>query len=127
MGRWTHELRLAFLDEPLGRVEFGPRAVSGVALSMPLLLDWFDRWITGADAGAAGGVRYWQLGEDEWREAETWPPPSSEQRWHLGSGGGANTRDGDGTLSGARRRATIRPTPTATTRSTRLPRSAARR
>ena len=82
-----------------GAVEFGPRAVSGVALSTPLLLDWFDRWITGADAGAAGGVRYWQLGEDEWREADAWPPPSSEQRWHLGSGGGANTRDGDGTLA----------------------------
>jgi hypothetical protein len=47
-------------------------------------------------------VRYWQLGEDEWREAESWPPPHTEQRWYLHSGGGANSRHGDGTLTPAR-------------------------
>ena len=30
-----------------GAVEFGPAAASGVALSTPLVLDWFDRWLTG--------------------------------------------------------------------------------
>ena len=52
-----------------GRSSSG-RAASGVALSTPLVLDWFDRWLTGGRRGAAGGVRYWQLGEDEWREAD---------------------------------------------------------
>jgi putative CocE/NonD family hydrolase len=102
VGPWEHTSYVSpFSTSRVGAAEFGPRAVSGVALSTPLLLDWFDRWIRGADTGPAGGVRYWQLGEDEWREAEAWPPPSGEQRWFLRSGGGANTRHGDGILATA--------------------------
>jgi putative CocE/NonD family hydrolase len=102
VGPWEHTSYVSpFSTSRVGSVEFGPRAVSGVALSTPLLLDWFDRWLTGADAGSAGGVRYWQLGEDEWREAEAWPPPGVAQRWYLGSGGAANTLHGDGTLETA--------------------------
>jgi putative CocE/NonD family hydrolase len=44
-------------------------------------------------------VRFYQYGENRWIEAERWPPPHREQRWYLHSGGAANTRDGDGTLS----------------------------
>jgi len=46
-------------------------------------------------------VRYWQLGEDEWRETESWPPPATEQRWYLHSGSDANSRHGNGTLGTA--------------------------
>jgi putative CocE/NonD family hydrolase len=100
VGPWEHTSYVSpFSTSRTGAVEFGPRAVSGVALSTPLLLDWFDRWITGADTGAAGGVRYWQLGQDEWQEAESWPPPHAEQRWYLRSGGAANSRHGDGVLA----------------------------
>jgi len=63
------------------------------------VLDWFDRWLGGKDAGAAGGVRYWQLGENAWHEAPEWPPPYEEERWYLHSAGSANTLSGDGTLS----------------------------
>ena len=45
-----------------GDVEFGPAANAGVAVSGPLALDWFDRWLLGRDTGPAGGVRYWQVG-----------------------------------------------------------------
>jgi putative CocE/NonD family hydrolase len=100
VGPWEHTSYVSpFSTSRSGAVEFGPAAVSGVALSAPLVLDWFDRWLTGAEPGAAEGVRYWQLGEDEWREAESWPPPHTAQRWYLHSGGGANSRHGDGTLT----------------------------
>ncbi len=63
------------------------------------MLGWFDRWLRGRESGAAGGVRYWQLGENAWREAPAWPPPHEEERWYLHSGGSANTLSGDGVLS----------------------------
>jgi putative CocE/NonD family hydrolase len=44
-------------------------------------------------------VRYWQLGEDEWREAASWPPPHAEERWYLRSQGAASGSDGDGVLA----------------------------
>ena len=46
-------------------------------------------------------MRYWQLGENVWKEAPSWPPPHEEMRWFLHSGGAANTVTGDGTLSRA--------------------------
>ena len=102
VGPWEHTSYVSpFSTSRVGAVEFGPRAVSGVALSTPLLLEWFDRWIKGEETGPTGGVRYWQLGEDEWRETEAWPPPATQQRWYLHSDGGANSRHGDGTLGTA--------------------------
>ncbi|MBM3679279.1 MAG: CocE/NonD family hydrolase [Actinobacteria bacterium] len=99
-GPWEHTNYVSpFSTSRTGAIEFGPDATCGVSLSTPLCLDWFDRWLKGADTGAAGGVRYWQLGEDEWRETASWPPPHTEQRWYLRSGGRANTLDGDGYLS----------------------------
>jgi len=99
-GPWEHTSYVSpFSTSRSGAVEFGPEAVSGVALSTSLVLDWFDRWLLGEERGASSGVRWWQLGENEWREADTWPPPHVEQRWHLRSGGRANTCDGDGVLA----------------------------
>ncbi len=100
VGPWEHTSYVSpFSTSRSGAVEFGPAAASGVGVSTPLVLDWFDRWITGGDSGAAGGIRYWQLGEDEWREADAWPPPHEEERWYLRSGGSANGRHGDGVLA----------------------------
>ena len=99
-GPWEHTNYVSpFSTSRTGELELGPDAACGVALSTPLVLDWFDRWLKGEERGAAGGVRYWQLGENEWREAESWPPPHTPARWFLHSGGGANTLEGDGLLS----------------------------
>ena len=130
VGPWEHTSYVSpFSTSRAGAVEFGPRAVSGVALSTPLLLDWFDRWIKGADTGAAGGVRYWQLGRGRVaRGGVLAAARDAEQRWYLHSGGGGQQP--------ARRRHRSRPTPatgdepptpTSTTRSTPLRRWAARR
>ncbi len=99
-GPWEHANYVSpFSTSRTGEIELGPDAVSGVGVSAPLVLDWFDRWLKGEDAGSAGGVRYWQLGEDVWKETPSWPPPNEEVRWFLHSGGEANTLGGDGLLS----------------------------
>lgn len=101
-GPWEHTNYVSpFSTSRTGAIEFGPAAACGVGFSTPLVLDWFDRWLKGEERGRAGGVRYWQLGENEWREAASWPPPHVEQRWYLSSGGRANTLAGDGTLARA--------------------------
>jgi putative CocE/NonD family hydrolase len=99
-GPWEHANYVSpFSTSRTGEIELGPDAVSGVAVSTPLVLDWFDRWLKGEEKGASGGVRYWQLGENVWKEAPSWPPPHEEMRWYLQSGGAANTLDGDGVLA----------------------------
>ena len=100
IGPWEHVNYVSpFSTSRTGAIEFGPSASSGVGLSGPLLLDWFDRWIKGEERGAGGGVRYWQLGVDEWRETSAWPPAHEVTPMYLHSGGGANSRRGDGVLS----------------------------
>jgi putative CocE/NonD family hydrolase len=100
VGPWEHVNYVSpFSTSRTGAVEFGPMAACGAAISGPLLLDWFDRWVAGGDAGPDGGVRYWQLGENRWHETPSWPPPSQAERWYLRSGGRANSRSGDGILS----------------------------
>jgi putative CocE/NonD family hydrolase len=47
-------------------------------------LDWFDIHLRGrARPPAAGRVRLFVMGRDQWVELPDWPPPSSPQRWHL--------------------------------------------
>jgi len=102
IGPWEHTNYVSpFSTSRTGAVEFGPSASCGVALSGPLLLDWFDRWIKGEPRGPESGVRYWQLGADDWRETPSWPPPHEIRPLYLRSGGHANSRDGDGVLSSA--------------------------
>jgi putative CocE/NonD family hydrolase len=100
VGPWEHcNYVMGLSTNNTGDVEFGTSAACGVAVSGPMVLDWFDRWLLGRDTGAAGGVRYWQLGVDEWREVDAWPPAHREVRWYLDSSGAANTADGDGVLT----------------------------
>ncbi|WP_208028103.1 CocE/NonD family hydrolase [Rhabdothermincola sediminis] len=42
-------------------------------------LAWFDHWLKGVDTGVLDGppVRYWMPGAEEFRTAETWPPPDA--------------------------------------------------
>jgi putative CocE/NonD family hydrolase len=64
---------------------------------------WFDRWLKNdRDAWDSDTphVQYYAMGDNEWRGAETWPPQAAEPvRLYLHSGGEANSRYGDGTLS----------------------------
>lgn len=63
---------------------------------------WFDRFLKPGGAGEFPRVRYFVLGRKEWRTAGDWPPPEGvETSLYLHSEGRANTRRGDGRLTGA--------------------------
>jgi putative CocE/NonD family hydrolase len=61
-------------------------------------LAWFDHWLKDADTGIMDGppVRYLLPGADEFREAETWPPPEARHvEFALRADGGLATDEGD--------------------------------
>jgi len=68
-----------------------------------LLYAWWDHWLKGEENGITDTlprVRYYAMGENEWKTAEAWPPPAAEGvTFYLTSGGNANTVNGDGMLS----------------------------
>ena len=56
---------------------------------MALRLRFFDHHLKGAKNGVPDWprVRYFNLGEEAFRDAETWPPPGTRrQRWYLAAG-----------------------------------------
>ena len=99
LGPWTHE---PLPPATAGERDFGGHA-SGEALDLHgMTLAWFDRWLKEEDNGidTDPAVYYFTMGEDGWHPAEEWPPPGAgELLMFLGSGGNANTAQGDGTLS----------------------------
>jgi putative CocE/NonD family hydrolase len=67
-------------------------------------LEWFDFWLKGKenDALSRPRVQFYQMGANEWREYDQFPPDSAEPLdLYLASVEGANSRYGDGTLSEA--------------------------
>jgi putative CocE/NonD family hydrolase len=68
-----------------------------------LLYAWWDHWLKGVENGITDTlpkVRYYAMGENEWKTAEAWPPPAAESvTYYLSSGGSANTALGDGALT----------------------------
>jgi putative CocE/NonD family hydrolase len=70
-------------------------------LGSDYVVPWFDRWLKGdSDGLGRDPVRYYQMGTNEWRTADTWPPAGgTDTDFYFDSGGNANTRSGDGTLS----------------------------
>ena len=67
-----------------------------------LYLRWYRRWLDGADSGisAMPRVQYYLMGANEWKSADEWPVAGTTfERFYLDSGGHANTRYGDGSLS----------------------------
>jgi putative CocE/NonD family hydrolase len=97
IGPWTHGVRLG---SQVGEVNFG-RLASGLgAMSTVRHLAFFDKYLRGIETASLAAVRYFLMGANEWREAETWPLPGTErQRFFLRSDGRANTARGDGRLS----------------------------
>lgn len=103
VGPWDHQSYLisSAVDSP-GLRSFGPSARPGRAGFQDITLRWFDAFLK--DDGTpspAKRIRYFSIGPDRWDETDAWPlPKSSPSRWYVGSGGRANTADGDGVLAG---------------------------
>ena len=67
-----------------------------------IYLRWMAHWLDGEDNGITEmpRVQYYLMGANEWRESEVWPPQgTNNEKIYLHSGGRANSRFGDGTLS----------------------------
>lgn len=67
-------------------------------------LRWFDFWLRERGTGLADlpPYLYYMMGEQRWLTATQWPPREAQPtRWYLGSGGHANSREGDGVLAQA--------------------------
>jgi putative CocE/NonD family hydrolase len=69
-----------------------------------LVYGWFDIWLKGQDTeqllDTLPRVRYYTMGANEWRSADSWPPAAAQPvTYYLDSGGGANTLNGDGVLT----------------------------
>jgi putative CocE/NonD family hydrolase len=91
-GAWMH---IPWGDR-VGELQLGPQALLDTDA---LLLRWFDHWLK--DAGTFAGephVRHFALGANQWFEAEQ-VSGEHEVAMYLHSGGRAESRKGDGSLS----------------------------
>lgn len=102
MGPWGHRVNTT---SKLGEVDFGPEAIIDLRGEE---LAWLDRWMK-EDRGEKrkdredAPVRIFVMGENVWRDEEEWPLARTEwTHFFLHSGGQANSRFGDGTLTTAR-------------------------
>lgn len=80
-------------DREMGDIEFP---------YVDMIFDFFAQHLKGEDNGFGDDtarVHYFAMGENEWREADTWPPQSAEKlNLYIQSNNGANSLFGDGRL-----------------------------
>jgi putative CocE/NonD family hydrolase len=89
----------AGMGRKVGDVDFGAQSVLDLNA---LMLRWYDWLLKGAGNGMAQEkpVKYFEMGKNEWREADRWPPPGARiLRYYLHSEGKANSVLGNGTIS----------------------------
>ncbi|MBK7907576.1 MAG: CocE/NonD family hydrolase [Gemmatimonadetes bacterium] len=68
-----------------------------------IMYAFFDKFLKGTPTTAIdtmARVRYYVMGENKWHTSDVWPPRgAAPMTFYLGSGGNANTLNGDGVLS----------------------------
>ncbi len=96
-GPWSHGSNLLAY---VGGLHFGPAGAGLATFIMERHLTFFDRYLRGIEGRPMAPVRYFVMGLNRWRNAETWPLPETQwQRFYLHSRGHANSAGGDGWLS----------------------------
>lgn len=94
IGPWQH----SGLGPHLGEKFFGNHASADAGGLSSSELTFFSRWLRDEDVDIPVAT-YFVMGANEWRSAESWPPPGTlTQKLYLCSGGKANGRNGDGRL-----------------------------
>jgi putative CocE/NonD family hydrolase len=85
------------------RLIVGERDLGDVRLDYRgMLYRWYDYWLRDGDDSITDmpKVQYYLMGKNEWRSSDTWPlADTSYKKFYLHSGGNANSRYGDGTIS----------------------------
>ena len=84
----------------------GERSMGDARLDYAALTyGWFDHFLKGEDNHVLEKmpkVRYFTMGINKWQNSDTWPPAgASAVEFYLGSGGKANSLNGDGALAPA--------------------------
>jgi hypothetical protein len=95
IGPWTHDIPES---SHLGDLDFGPGAYVDINKED---LRWFDYWLKGIDTGIMNEppVHIFVMGVNQWRFEHEWPLARTVfARYHLHSGGHANSLYGDGKL-----------------------------
>jgi putative CocE/NonD family hydrolase len=93
-GPWLH---IPWGDR-IGASDFGSEALIDIDA---ILLRWFNHWLKDSgEFSAESKIRHFVLGENRWRDAQSWPG-RAKQPFYLYSDGKANSRKGDGELSAA--------------------------
>jgi hypothetical protein len=97
-GPWVHGARLLAYT---GALHFGPAAAAVPALMNERRMAFYDKYLRGIEGPRPNPpIRYFVMGLNRWRDAETWPLPRTEwQRFFLHSRGHAGTARGDGRLT----------------------------
>jgi putative CocE/NonD family hydrolase len=97
-GPWAHGSNLL---AHVGGLHFGPTGSSVATFTMERHITFYDKYLRGIEGERRNSpVRYFVMGLNRWRNAETWPLPETEwQRFFLHSKGRANTAAGDGLLN----------------------------
>jgi putative CocE/NonD family hydrolase len=98
VGPWDHELTR---NRPrhMGRLDFGPDSMTFDLDAFEL--DWLRRYLGGTQDGPdrEPRVRIFVMGANQWRDEDEYPLARTQwTRYYLSSGGGANSREGDGLL-----------------------------
>ena len=81
----------------------GERSMGDARLDYPeIMYGFFDRFLKGEQGGRLAKlpkVTYFTMGSNTWQSSDTWPPAGAQPlTLYLGSGGKANTAQGDGRL-----------------------------
>jgi len=84
MGPWDHDGMSGYLSGTLPPTNIGKREIGDKALTAygDFMIEFFDHFVKGQDNGFAeqSRVRYFNIGDNDWRSAETWPLPGTEMR-----------------------------------------------
>ena len=103
MGPWDHDATSYHLSgsnpaTSIGRRDYGTAAVSSYG---DTLLEFFGYFLKGEDNGFIDQpkVKYFNIGDDNWRVAEQWPPRSSESRSFFFHSNGDAESAADGVLN----------------------------
>jgi hypothetical protein len=100
VGPWSHQSYS--YGTPIGDYWPGVLSASDAIDAVGQQLRFFDRWLRDIEPNAVtdAPVSIFVMGDNVWREEETWPIERAEVvELFLGSGGRANTAAGDGKLS----------------------------
>ncbi len=98
IGPWDHE----GTADRCKRVGLLPVHTNTGEAKWDTFVRFFDRYLMALENGfgANGAVRYYVMGKDIWRDADSWPPKETgATRLYLRSAGHANTLEGDGHLT----------------------------